>query len=152
AAQRGFYVRPDLGVAAAARELGARAARDLVARAAVAPAMRLVDEAVAQVRVEVRDAHRQVVGDLAQEAFAVGEPHLEFLALGDVLQRADDAPRLAALELAAAHRAHPDAAAAGGRARQLEVPRHAALDAVVHRAAQRLAALGRVAGERVVAA
>jgi len=69
--------------------------------------------------VEARDAHRQVVRDLAQEAFAVGQPLLEQLALRRVLQRADDAARLAALELQAAHGAQGKAARPGARRRGL---------------------------------
>ena len=150
-AQHGRHARLDVGVAAATGELGAGAADDLLALEPVAPAVRFVDEAVARVGVEAGDAHRQVVGDLAQEAFAVGQALLEQLAFGHVLQRAHDAPRLAALQFQAADRAHPDAAVAGGQARQLEIPRRAALDARVHRLAQRLACLGGIAGQVVVA-
>ena len=68
-----------------------RAAEHGVAVKAEAKAMGAVDEAVAQVPVNVGDAHRQVVGDGAQESFAllslVARQHhcgLRHFAVGDV--------------------------------------------------------------------
>jgi hypothetical protein len=116
-----------LGVAA--QQLGAAAAQDAVAVQAEALAVGLVDEAVAQVAVDVGHAHGQVVGDLAHEALALGQLQFEHLARADVLQRAHQAQRLAVgPALALAHASHPAPAAAVVVHLQFQVPGTAMLD------------------------
>jgi hypothetical protein len=67
-----------------AQQFLARSAHDLAARQAKALALAQVHELVAPLRIQVGNAQRQVVGDLAHETLAVGQALLQRLALGDV--------------------------------------------------------------------
>jgi len=116
---------PEALAGSRAEQFLVRAPEDGFARHAETLDVRVVDEAVALRPVDVGDAQRQAVGDLAQEALALDHTRLEFLARGDVLEGAGQAHGLAAFEFDFTDGAHPDRLAARRDHLQFEVPRRA---------------------------
>ena len=148
AGQRRQQVRLDLGSERVfTQDLAARAAQDLLARQAKALAMRLVDKAVAAFAVDVGNAQRQAVGDLAHELLMAGQALLQVLAFGDVLEGAQQTHRRAFFKLHLAHRTHPDRTTACGDEWQFQVPGLAGRHGGLNRSFDDRPGLGRVEGD-----